>query len=137
MRRSAGLLSASLFWAAGLGVSPWLPGILGIFDPTAITLILSMIFCGFAPSIALGVFLGRARACRLLATCGAVGPCLWIIDLAIMRDPDANAPNAPYAAFIGLSILTLIIAPLMGGAVVGRTCSPSKTAHSPGQISGE
>lgn len=136
MRRSAGPLSASLFWAAGIGVSPWLPGISGIYDPTALTLVLSMILCGFAPSIALGVFLGRARDCRLLATCGAVGPCLWIIDLSIMSDPEANAPYAPYAAFIGLSILTLVIGPLMGGAVIGRTCSPSKAAHSPGRISG-
>jgi hypothetical protein len=136
MRKSAGLVSASALWAAGIGVSPWLPEILGIFDPTAISLILSMIFCGFAPSLLLGAFLGRARACRLLATCGTGGPGLWMIDLWIMRDPDVHASDSPYAAFIGVSILILIIAPLVGGAVGGRTCSRSAAAHSPDHISG-
>jgi hypothetical protein len=128
MGASAELLSASLLWATGVAVGPWLPIAMGVLDLTGITLLLSMLICGFVPSLLLGGLLGRARAWRLLAACGAVGPCLWIADFTIMSDPDVHTDGAMVVAAVGFVILVLIIAPLVAGAVAGRICCrPSAT----------
>jgi hypothetical protein len=119
---SGGLLPMCLLWAMAVAVSPWLPMAVGILDLSGVSVILSMLICSFVPSLLLGTLLGRARACRLLAACGAAGPCLWALDLTVFSDPDVQASNAVAVALAGVLALVLVIAPLMGGAAAGRLC---------------
>ena len=111
-----------LLWATAVAVSPWLPETVGIEDMTGVSSFLSMLVCGFVPSLLLGALLGRARAWRLLATCCAVGPCLWSLDFTVFSDPDVHSSNVFAVAFAGVLGLVLVIAPLMGGAAAGRLC---------------
>jgi hypothetical protein len=126
---SDGLLSMCLLWATVVAVSPWLPEAVGILDLSGVSVILSMLICGVVPSLLLGVLLGRARACRLLATCGVMGPCLWIFDFTALSDPDVHASDAVTVALAGALGLVLVVAPLMGGAAAGRVCRRSCAAH--------
>ncbi|MFD5337499.1 hypothetical protein [Streptomyces hawaiiensis] len=113
----------SLLWATAIAVSPWLPSVVGILDLTGFTAILSMLICGFVPSLLLGALLGRARACRLLAACGAAGPALWILDFTVFSDPDVHTSEAVAVGFAGALAVGLISAPLVWGAMAGRYCS--------------
>ncbi|MFE7169788.1 hypothetical protein [Streptomyces sp. NPDC057616] len=126
---SAGLVSMCVLWAAVVAVSPWLPEVVGILDLSGVSVFLSMLICGVVSSLLLGVLLGRARACRLLATCGAAGPCLWILDLTVLSDPDVHSSDAVAVAFAGVLGLVLVIAPLMAGAVAGRFCRRPRAAQ--------
>jgi hypothetical protein len=126
---AAGLVSASLLWATVIAVCPWLPTTVGIADLTGVTVILSMLFCGFVPSLLLGGLLGRARACWALATCAALGPSLWILDFTVLSDPDVRSSVPVAVAFMGALALGFVSAPLMGGAIAGRWCSRRHAAR--------
>ena len=126
--RSAGLVLTCLLWAAVIAVSPWLPAAVGILDLSGVAVILSMLICGVVPSALLGAVLGRDRACRLLATCGVVGPCLWIADFTVLSDPDVHSSNAVAVAFAVALAVVLVVVPLMGGAVAGRMCGRPRAA---------
>jgi hypothetical protein len=126
---SAGLPSVSLLWATVIAVSPWLPMAVGIVDMTGVTVILSMLICGFLPSFLLGALLGRARACWALATCGALGPSLWILDFTLFSDPDVHS-SVPVAVAITVTLaFGFVCAPLIGGAIAGRWCSCPRAAR--------
>lgn len=123
-----GLVSASMLWATVITVSPWLPWAAGIVDLTGVTVILSMLVCGFVPSLLLGGLLGRARACWALATCAALGPFLWILDFTVLSDPDVHSSDAVAIAFAGALALGLVSVPLLGGAIAGRWCASRRHA---------
>ncbi|MEU5397074.1 hypothetical protein [Streptomyces tibetensis] len=126
--RSAGLIATSLVWATLITVSPWLPSTMGILDLTGVALALSLLVFGPVPSFLLGTLLGRARATWLVATCGAVGPFLWILDFTVFSDPHVRSSTAVAVAFAGASALGLVSVPLLGGAAAGRFCCRSDTA---------
>ncbi|MFF6995368.1 hypothetical protein ACFY93_10465 [Streptomyces sp. NPDC008313] len=112
-----------------IAVSPWLPSTLGILDLSGITAILSMLLCGILPSLLLGALLGRARACRLLAACGAAGPLLWILDFTVFSDPDVQSSDALAVVIAAFLALWLVSAPLAAGAAAGRGCRRCGTAR--------
>ncbi|MER5834506.1 hypothetical protein ABT116_27660 [Streptomyces sp. NPDC002130] len=126
--RSAGLIATSLAWATLITVSPWLPSTVGILDLTGVAAVLSMLILGPVPSFLLGTLLGRARATWLVATCGAAGPSLWILDFTVFSDPDVRSSTAVAVASAGALALGLVSAPLLAGAAAGRFCCRSGTA---------
>ena len=126
---SAGVVSMCVLWATVVAVSPWLPAVVGILDLSGVSVFLSMLICGVVSSVMLGVLLGRTRACRLLAMCAAVGPCLWILDFTVFSDPDVHSSDAFAVAFAGALGLVLVIAPLMAGAVAGWFCRRPRAAQ--------
>ncbi|MEU7723216.1 hypothetical protein [Streptomyces tibetensis] len=109
-------------------MSPWLPSTVGILDLTGVAVVLSMLLFGPAPSFLLGALLGRARATWPVATCGAAGPLLWILDFTVFSDPHVRSSTAVAVAFAGASASALVSVPLLGGATAGRFCCRSGTA---------
>ncbi|MFF1449454.1 hypothetical protein ACFVYF_15060 [Streptomyces sp. NPDC058274] len=99
---------------------------LGIADLAGVALMLSMLACGFVPSLVLGAALGRARFCWALAVCAALGPAIWIFDITVLGDPTVHDDPATGIVFMGLLAFWIVDAPLLMGAMAGRGC-PSAT----------
>jgi hypothetical protein len=115
-----------VLWATVIAVSPWLPLALGIADLSGAALMLSMLACGFVPSLVLGAVLGRARFCWALAVCALLGPAIWIFDITVLGDPAVHDDPATGIVFMGLLAFWIVDAPLLMGATAGRGC-PSAT----------
>ncbi|MGW2689882.1 hypothetical protein ACWC6I_42870 [Streptomyces sp. NPDC001414] len=109
-------------WASVIVVSPWVPLIAGVADLSGVTVFLSMMAGGIAPSLLLGLLLGRARTWEVLGACVAAGVFLWAVDVALFGDSDARmGPGASVAIFVPMALI-LVVAPLLAGALAGRSC---------------
>ncbi len=118
----SGPFAASLWWAALVIVSPWIPRALDVTDLSGVSVVLSMLAFGSVPSLLLGIRLGRARACEVLGVCAALGPWLWILDFAVFGDPSVHSPYWEEIVVPGIFAACLVVAPLAGGAFAGWCC---------------
>ncbi|MFF2518763.1 hypothetical protein [Streptomyces sp. NPDC058086] len=102
---------------------------MGVLDLTGIALVLSMLICGFVPSLLLGGSSGVPVPGGCWQRAALWGRAFWIADFTIMSDPNVHTDGAVVVAAVGFVILVIIIAPLMAGAVAGRICSRSSATQ--------
>jgi hypothetical protein len=114
--------AAVVAWASVIAVCPWIPLIAGVADLSGVTVFLSMMAGGITPSLLLGLLLGHTRTWEVLGACAAAGMFLWAVDVALFGDSDAHIPQGASVAIFVPMALILIVAPLLAGALAGRSC---------------
>lgn len=114
-------LGAIALWAVVIAVSLWLPGVAGGGDVVGFYVVLLMLVC-IMSSAALGVFLGRAHACRLVAACAVLAPLPWIADFTVVVGSGVRSLGAVGVAVLVALAAVFVVAPLLAGAVAGRGC---------------